>query len=442
MGEPKRIGLREVKALKPGEIVWDGTVRGFAARRQRSEAVSYVLQYRNVDGRQRWLTIGRHGAPWTPDTARDEAKRLLGAVASGTDPAAVKARRRAASTVAELLDNYLADATEGRLLVRGGKPKKPSTLASDKGRINGHIRPLLGKLKVAAVTRADIDAMMHAIADGETRKQAKTKTRGKSIIRGGRGVATRTIGLAGAIFAYAIEHGMRSDNPAHGVRKFAENKRERRLTDYEYKLLAEALERAEAAKIWPPAIAATKFLALTGWRSGEALTLTWDNVDRERRIATLPDTKTGKSVRPLSVAALEALAGQEGGKVVFRPSRGKTTMTGFGRFWDKIAAKGPLPLDISPHVLRHSFASVAADLGYSEVTIAALIGHKGHSVTSRYVHAADVVLLAAADAVATDILRRMGLVSPATNDAGPARPSDPADPGNDGAAGGTSTSRA
>ncbi len=400
MPDRKRIGLREIKAMKPGDLVWDDTVRGFAARRQRSTAVSYVLQYRTADGRQRWQTIGRHGSPWTPDTARDEAKRLLGKVAEGADPAADKSARRVASTVTELLDLYWADAEGGKLLVRGGKAKKPSTLASDKGRIEGHIRPLIGKLKVAAVTRADIDALMHAIADGDTKKAKKTKLRGKSIIRGGKGVATRTVGLLGAIFAYAVENGMRKDNPAHGVRKFAENKRERRVSDDEYKILGAALRNAEADEIWPPAVAAARFLVLTGWRSGEALALKWTDLDLERRIAILPDTKTGKSVRPLSQAAIAALKGQAGGELVFRPSRGKTTMTGFGRFWDKIAAKGPLAPDISPHVLRHSFASVAADLGYSEVTIASLIGHKGQSITSRYIHAADAVLLAAADAVA------------------------------------------
>ena len=87
-------------------------------------------------------------------------------------------------------------------------------------------------------------------------------------------------------------------------------------------------------------------------------------------------------------------------------------MTGFGRFWDKIAALGPLPPDISPHILRHSFASVAGDLGYSESTIGALIGHKGHSVTSRYVHAADAVLLAASDAVASKIIELLATVAP------------------------------
>ena len=55
---------------------------------------------------------------------------------------------------------------------------------------------------------------------------------------------------------------------------------------------------------------------------------------------------------------------------------------------------------MTPHVLRHSFTSLGSDLGYSEVTIAALVGHKGHSMTSRYIHSADAVLLAAADAIA------------------------------------------
>ncbi len=399
--------------MAPGTELWDADVTGFGARRQRSAAVAYVLLYRTADGRQRRYTIGRHGAPWTPDTARDEARRLLGAVASGGDPAAAKKDRREAATVGDLLDQYWADVSAGRVLVRGGKAKKASTLASDKGRIEGHMRPLLGKLPVAAVTRADVKKFMDAIAAGDTKREAKTaKLRGKSVLRGGKGVATRSVGLLGAIFAYAVERGLRPDNPAHGVRKFAENRRERRISDEEYATLGKALVAADKGKIWPPAIAASRFLILTGWRSGEALALRWDEVDLERRTATLGDTKAGRSIRPLSVAAIEVLQTQAGTGLVFKPSRGKTTMTGFGRFWDKIAALGPLPPDISPHILRHSFASVAADLGYSENTIGALIGHKGQSITSRYVHAADAVLLAAADAVAGDIMRRMGLSAP------------------------------
>ena len=74
-------------------------------------------------------------------------------------------------------------------------------------------------------------------------------------------------------------------------------------------------------------------------------------------------------------------------------------MSGFRSLWDRIAKLTDLPSDVTPHVLRHSYVSLAADLGYSEPTIAALVGHKGYTVTSRYIHSADAVLLAAADAV-------------------------------------------
>jgi integrase len=83
-------------------------------------------------------------------------------------------------------------------------------------------------------------------------------------------------------------------------------------------------------------------------------------------------------------------------------------MAGFPKLWARIAKLGALPDDVTPHVLRHSFASLAADLGFSEPTIAALVGHKGRTMTSRYVHSADAVLLAAADAVANSAAQLMG----------------------------------
>jgi len=87
-------------------------------------------------------------------------------------------------------------------------------------------------------------------------------------------------------------------------------------------------------------------------------------------------------------------------------------MTGFRKIWDRMAKLGPLPSDVTPHVLRHSFASLASDAGYSEPTIAAMVGHKGRSVTSRYVHSADAVLLAAADVVANKTADLMGELQP------------------------------
>ena len=134
--ERRRIGLREIRALESGRIAWDSAIPGFGARRQRA-AVTYILKFRTAEGRQRWHTIGRHGAPWTPESARAEALRLLGEIVTGVDPAARKKAAREAITVRVLCERYLADAESGKILVRGGKPKKPLTLATDRGRIEG-----------------------------------------------------------------------------------------------------------------------------------------------------------------------------------------------------------------------------------------------------------------------------------------------------------------
>jgi integrase len=161
--------------------------------------------------------------------------------------------------------------------------------------------------------------------------------------------------------------------------------------------------------MWPPAVAAARFLTLTGWRSGEALGLRWSELDLARRTAILPDTKTGRSIRPLSNAACDALRGlAQSGDLVFPATRGEGLMTGFPKLWARITKLSELPADVTPHVLRHSFASLAGDLGYSEPTIAALVGHKSHTITSRYVHTADAVLLAAADTVANETAKLMG----------------------------------
>jgi integrase len=144
-------------------------------------------------------------------------------------------------------------------------------------------------------------------------------------------------------------------------------------------------------------------LALSGWRSGEALRLRKDELDLDRRTAVLGDTKSGRSIRPLSAISCDVLSGLPlSGDLVFPATRGggSAVMSGFKKLWKRIARLGNLPNDITPHVLRHSFVSLAADLGYSEPIIAALVGHKGRSITSRYLHSADAVLLAATDEIA------------------------------------------
>ena len=366
--------------------------------------------YRTEEGRLRRYTIGRHGAPWTPDSARTEALRILGEKVKGNDPAATKLAKRTAETVADLCDLYWSDAVSGNLITRRRTPKKSSTLLSDRGRIEKHIKPLLGHMKVGAVTHADVELFMRDVASGKTAGRAKTaKKRGLSNIRGGRGAASRTVGLLGAIFTYAVRKGMRQENPVRGVTRPADGRRERRLTMEEYSALGAALRTAVERKIWPAAVAVVRLLAVTGWRTGEALALQRSEIDLARRTAILADTKTGRSARPLSQAACDVLRGVVlADQQLFPATRGDGPIRGFRSFWERIAKLGDLPADITPHVLRHSFASLAADLGYSEPTIAALIGHKGHTVTGRYIHSADAVLLAAADAVAQRTLELMG----------------------------------
>ena len=315
--------------------------------------MAYVLKYRTVDGRQRWTTIGRHGAPWTPHLARIEAKRILGEVVKGGDPAGAKQEASKAVTVAELCDLYLEAAEAGRILTRRKAVKKPSTLVGDKGRIERHIKPLIGGLKVAAVSRDDVERFRDGVSEGATRARIKTGRHGLARVTGGRGTATRTMGLLGAIFVFAIRRGLRADNPVRGVERHADGQRDRRLSEAEYAALGEAL-RAMPERAWPIAAAATKFLALTGWRRGKMLALKWSEVDLVTRMARLSDAKTGASMRPLSHGACDALdALPRLGKLVFPVSVGvDKPMRGFHKIWLRVAKQAALPADVTPHVLR------------------------------------------------------------------------------------------
>jgi integrase len=217
------------------------------------------------------------------------------------------------------------------------------------------------------------------------------------------------MGMLGVPFSFAVRRGLRSDNPVRGVARHAYEQRERRINDLEYAALGEAL-RTMPQTAWPIAVAAARFLALTGWRRGEMLGLKWGEVDLVTRTAWLLDTKTGRSMRPLSHRACEVLRELPRiGELVFPASAGADkTMGGFPKAWTRIIKRASLPTDVTPHVLRHSFASIAADLGFSELTIAALVGHKKVSMTSKYAHHADAVLLQAADAVSDRIAELMG----------------------------------
>src|SRR3954462_3140377 len=115
-----KITKRAVDALKPGPngaeaVLWDTEVKGVGVRVQRGGSKSYIVHYRVGTGRRaplRKVTIGKHGSPWTPDSARGEAKRLLGLVETGADPAGDKVARQEAPTVAELAERFVAEHAE------------------------------------------------------------------------------------------------------------------------------------------------------------------------------------------------------------------------------------------------------------------------------------------------------------------------------------------
>lgn len=414
MAETTRLNERALKALQVGETIWDSEVRGLGARlRVEGGDVQFVFKFRSPverdatgRGRQRFLTIGRWGrGDYGIDDARKAATAHRDALRQGRDPAGERDARKAAMTVTQLCDAY-TEALPTLLLRRQRRPKKESTVASDRGRIERHIKPLLGALPVDAVTRKHVVQFMHDVAAGKTAQRVKLdKKRALSNVRGGKGVATRTVGLLGGIFTWAVAEGLRPDNPVHGVTRYADKKRERRLSDAEYRQLGEGLDQAAADGVNPAGIAATRLLALTGWRMSDATTLRRDYVDAAGRVARLPDSKTDASTRPLSRAALKLIEAQPNttSPYVFPARVEGKPLQGLPRMFDTIRQKAGLPDDVTPHVLRHSLASVAAELGYSDAVIAELIGHKRGGITARYTHVSEDAVLRAADEVASKV---------------------------------------
>ena len=303
-----KISKRVVDAAAPGQadsFIWDCEVKGFGLKVTPTGRRIYLFQYR-VAGKQtpERVTIGRHGDPWTAEQARAEAERLRGDTKRGISPRE-RARRVAeealrAVTVAELCERYLAE---------GVATKKASTLITDRGRVHRHIVPLLGKRKVVEITAADVRRFLSDVANGKTAADVRTGPRGRAIVTGGKGTATRTVGLLGGIFSFAVQEGIRADNPVRGVKRFADRKCERYLTASELGRLGDALKAAEAEGENPIALAALRALIFTGCRLSEILRLRWTEIDLERSCLRLMDSKTGAKVVQVGAPALELFAG-------------------------------------------------------------------------------------------------------------------------------------
>ncbi|GAA5266530.1 hypothetical protein ACOSOMT5_P2958 [Acidiphilium sp. MT5] len=392
-----KLTKRAVDALVPPEkgqaFLWDGELRGFGVRTIPSGLKTFILQYRNAEGRSRRIVIGRYKV-LTVEQARDQAKIKLGAIAGGADPAEQNVGSRDAITVAELCDWYLKEAESGRILGRRNRPIKASTLAMDRSRIETHIKPLLGRRQVRALKLADIEGMQSDIAAGKT---AKPRSAGRGgATTGGGGAAARTVSTLQSLFAHAARFDIIPANPANGVRKLAGKKKERRLSVAEIRKLGEAMRIGELNGEHPVALAAVRFILLTGFRISEAQGLKRDWLHADQGYVRFPDTKSDGQVRAIGPAAARLAANQPVHKrspYIFPSDVGDGHYTAANGCLARLCATANIE-GVTPHTLRHTFGSVAGDLGFSELTIAALLGHAARGVTQGYVHIDEALKLA------------------------------------------------
>ena len=295
-------------------------------------------------------------------------------------------------------------ASAGLVITRFRRPKSSSTVMMDAGRIDRHIKPLLGRSAARSVTRAVVQRMADDIAKGKTAGSFPGKPRGRAVVTGGSKTAARVVELLGGIYTWAEKRELvPGPNPVRGVEKAKGTPKDRVLTAGELKTLGQSIRDAELAS--PAAAACARLIALTGLRREEAAGLTWDEVDEAGSCLRLRDTKTGRSTRPMGSAAKKLLAALPRKSKWLFPNKGGTGSADLKKRLATIFDAAGL-IDARSHDLRRTFASFAAEEGYSDATIGEMLGHARRGVTSKhYIRRPDAALVAAADQIAARIER-------------------------------------
>ena len=403
----QRITKRSVDALEPNGrdyTVWDDTAGGFGVRVRASGAKSYVVVYRAGAGRGapvRRFTIAAVGKI-SPDHARTRAKALLGAVAQGHDPANAKTAERSTPTVAELADRFMTD----HVLPK----RKTSTAVLYRGILDRHVRPAVGTTKADKLSRQQVGKLHSSLAQAPFQ-------------------ANRMLAVVGSMYAYGERAGIIPEgiNPARKIEKFKESRRERFLTVDELERLGKVIREAETVGIpWSTddskpttkhlpkperrftkinefAAAALRLLLFTGCRLREILNLRWENVDMERGLLFLPDSKTGRKSVILNGPAIAVLNQlRRVGPYVIPGDNPDKPRPDLHRPWHAVIKRAKLS-GVRLHDLRHTYASYGAGGGLGLPIIGRLLGHTQAATTARYAHLDTDPLRRASEAIAGTI---------------------------------------
>ncbi|MDE0458979.1 MAG: tyrosine-type recombinase/integrase [Chromatiales bacterium] len=383
-----RITKKAVDALTARQreyMLWDADMKGFGVRVHPSGRKVYLVKYR-LNGRVIKKTIGPHGAI-PPAAARGRAAEIITAAMTGRDlTGRVLSPRTDMTTMHELAGRFLDEHVPVRC--------KPSTAHSYRIAIRQHVVPRLGSRSVAGITRADIADLHHAM-------------------RATPYAANRTLGILSAMFSAAELWGLRpqGSNPCRYVKRFREKKRERFLSDAEYRRLGAVLREAESTGTESAtAVAAIRLLMLTGCRLSEIMNLRWEDVSLQAGELRLRDSKTGAKRVHLggpAVAVLRGMERREGNPWVIAGRRPGTRIASLHYPWARIRRRAGLD-DMRIHDLRHSFASGGLLVGEGLPMIGKLLGHSQVQTTARYAHLADDPVKAAADRIASRIAKVAG----------------------------------
>jgi integrase len=345
-------------------ITYDADVKGFGARVTAAGNRAFVLGYRTRAGRQRRYTIGSF-PDWQTTAAREEARRLKRLIDAGGDPLGEIEAERGAATVDDLAE---------RFLVEHVSRKRSHTQVGYRVAIENYIRPALGRMKVAEIEWADIDALHRKITKAGHTTQAN-----------------RVIAAASKMFALAIRWRMRTDNPARGVERNQEIKRKRYPSPAELERLTAAFDEAHPDQ---QATAIFRLCMLTGCRVGEAMAARWDQI----KIATGTWIKPGSTTKqktdhavPLSAPAKQLLAElrqRTNSEWVFPADSKPGHRVAIQKAWRAMCRTARVK-GLRVHDLRHGFASQLVSSGASLPLVGSLLGHSNPVTTHRYAHLYD-----------------------------------------------------